>query len=217
VLQQEPAPAEVVVWHNAPCSESIVGVKNIWADTNYGCQARHAAALLLSVDAVVFVDDDIHFLHPGVCAKLLGGLIRHPLSVVGAIGRLINHTLSGPYWDDPQDYFHEERPVGMVKGLLHAVRQPLLHHAFSLTLDQKTREEDDIVLNASVQLATAAPSWIVDINHTDFKAVKTDNGNQNRPDHRERRDSACKALVSLGWRPEILVQSVRNTEWRTTP
>lgn len=202
---QTPPPARIVVWHNAPSRVALPGAVNIFCDENLKCRARHAAAMLSAANICVFIDDDVILKSSEVCAKLVAGVLRHPCSVVGHEARRCLRVSDSMYWgQDSCRRTGVEAPVSVVKGKLHAVRRVLLHHAFSRDLPEDVWTEDDIVLNASVQMATGQPSWTIEgIGRADFVNLTDDLGNETREDHWARRNAACRWMVEEGWNPVL--------------
>jgi hypothetical protein len=203
VAKQEPAPEHILVWHNAPSDEMVPGVVNVWSEVNMRCRARHALGLLCCSEAVVFLDDDVLLTSPHALAPLLAGLSEHPESVVGPEGRRCLSAAEPRYWGEgSQRAAHEAMPVSVVKGKLHAVRRPLLRHAFAHELPVEVWTEDDIVLCAEVQTATGNPPWAVAGMRGLYRNLGDEQGNEKRPGHFALRDAACRHMAGLGWNPE---------------
>jgi hypothetical protein len=184
--------------------ERVDGVVNVFNEVNSKCRARHSLGLLSEAQALVFIDDDVLLKDSRVCGTLIEGLKRHPRSVVGHEGRRCNGVSEKMYWGDGARHTGVEGPVSVVKGKLHAVRRELLRHAFAYDLPESVWTEDDIVLNACVQMATGEPSWtIAGIERKWFENMTDDLGNETRFDHFALRDSACRYMAELGWNPTL--------------
>lgn len=203
VRYQRPAPGQVYVWHNAPSSQPSPGAVNVIAGENFRCRARHALGLLSTAPAVVFLDDDVLLTAPDALAPLLAALEKHPDSVIGPEGRRCLAVSPTMYWGaDSQKFAHQDGPVSIVKGKVHAARQQVLCLAFaSSDLPESVWTEDDIVLCASSQAVTGQPSWAVAGMRGKYRDLRDDLGNEKRPDHFARRAAACRYMASLGWDP----------------
>ena len=204
VLDQASPPQTVYVWHNAPSSEAIDGVCDIMSGHNFGCRARHAVAQLCDSPLVLFVDDDV-ILGPHVAENLLAGHIRHPRSVIGVVGRKAREA-------DPHRYtggtdchsYAGEFAVSVVKGKIHLVPRTMLSLAFCRDLPGEVAGEDDIVLNAAVQIETGEPSWVAGaIPRGDITDIPVKSGCAFRKDHWARRNRAWAYMEALGWNPML--------------
>ncbi|MCE5277182.1 MAG: hypothetical protein ABFD92_16765 [Planctomycetaceae bacterium] len=200
VKAQHHPPATIVVWHNAPSSQVIEGVVNVVAGENFGCPARHAVALLMSEEVVVFVDDDLELIDQSICERLASSAIAAGVGVVGWRGRNIAPDGPSPYSIMPET---PPGPADVVKGLLHATRRQLLAEAFRTAagLSQDIRREDDIVLSASITMQTGLTHWVDDLPARSVAVTRDGCGLENRSDHMQRRDAAAQAMIALGWRP----------------
>jgi len=207
LICQDPVPNEITVWHNAPSKIAVPSVNNVVADINYTCRARHAFGLLSKADALLFIDDDLLLRSERVAGQLIEGLTRHPDSVVGFWGMRCGDDPHKPYTGGKR-HRGEEAATSVVLGKLHMIRRELLHHAFSRDLLPDVAGEDDIVLSASVQMATGQPSWIVaGIERAWLDDLRDEQGNDCRPDHWRRRNLTCRRMIELGWRADL---------WKTT-
>ncbi len=201
---QTPKPNEILVWHNHPSKVKIADATNIYSERNYGCQVRHAIALMSLADVVIFVDDEFFLKSPHCCQLLVEAIERKPYSIVGYEGRILADNQQ-PYSTGTDT---RDGPCSMMKGVLHAVNRRLLPCPFfydtNILRHDGLMVEDDIVFSASVMMKTgchpiAIPfpkDWIDrDPCMRDEHAVCT------RENHMQRRDEACLHMINLGWRP----------------
>jgi len=215
--RQSVPPHQVVVWHNDPSTEAVDFAVNVHCDENLGCRPRHAIGQLSTADVCVFADDDVLLFDPQVCAALLAAVARHPDSVVGVAGRRITKIGGNVYGDGAVECApwkperaaglageHGDQPVSVVKGKVHAVRRSLLHLAFRHDLPPDVAGEDDIALNAELQMESGAPSWLAGgVWHGRVRDIPDPDrvGNEFRKDHFERRSATCRHMIELGWDP----------------
>lgn len=199
VMAQSPSPRAVLVWHNAPSVGQVKGVMNIYAEHNYGCSARHAAAKLLNCKHTILVDDDVLLVNPSACETLISELSALAL-VVGVAGRNLERG-DHPYSHGTEDV--KEGNIDVVKGWFQAVDTRALGALAGLNLPQPIKDEDDITLCAAASMRyTWAVPKIVRFPAGSFRFLRDQVGQMNRPDHKERRDAACKHMMALGWVPQ---------------
>jgi len=216
VRRQSVLPRQIWVWHNAPSAVVVDGAVNVHCDDNGGCRPRHAIGQLSQADVCIFVDDDLLLFDPNVVAALLAAVSRHPSSVVGVAARRLTTASGNMYGDGAVECAswkqsaerattpEGDQPVSVVKGRVHAVRRSLLHLAFRHDLPADVAGEDDIVLNAELQIESGEPSWLAGgiergwvRNIPDIELVS----NEHRDDHFARRSATCNCMVGLGWNP----------------
>lgn len=200
VRAQDAPPDELIIFHNDSNCPDVAGAINVRAGKNFGCRARHAIGLLCQAPVVMFVDDDVILRSPSVAGRLLDGLDRHPVSVVGYVGRRL---VQGKYSCGQEIKFTaEDCRVDVVKGRLHMAARGLLAAPLELDLPADVAAEDDIILNAAAQMRWAKSSWVVaGFSPGDIENQPTQNGLEHRKDHRQRRDAACRNMIDLGWKP----------------
>jgi len=201
--RQSAPPLRITVWHNAPSRVEIPGARNIFADRNYGCRARHVAGLLSECAVCLFMDDDL-ILGPDVVRKLLLGHARHPLAAVGYVGRRVSDAYPGKYTRALEVRSgREDEEVSIVKGRLHLVRKSLLYCIHQYDLPEDVAAEDDIVLNAAVRIQTGHRPWVIGgIGRNEVQNVASNNGLEHRPDHWQRRDAAWQYMRKhFRWEP----------------
>lgn len=197
--QQSPAPSTLLVWHNAPSDVKVEGAVNIYAEKNFGCPARHAAALLVDEPVVVFVDDDLTLTSPDLCSRLVTALeANERLGVVGWRGRNVARG-ERPYSSQTEV---PPGPADVVKGLFHATHRMLTAVALGCSgpLPPEVRGEDDIMLCGALSIM-GFECRVLDIAPGEIAVRRDEVGNEKRPDHMARRDAAVEAMIALGWRP----------------
>lgn len=201
---QKVKPNNIIVWHNWPSQVKVENATNIYAEANYGCQARHAMALLLTSDVIIFVDDEV-FLKSEHCSQLLLDNVElHPNTVVGYEGRILSNHKAKPYSTGTDT---RNGQCSIMKGALHAVERKLLYHTFmydTSKIKNNNLIEDDIVLSASLSMnygshhmAINFPSSYIsrDASMLDKEALC------NRTNHLSKRDEACVKMIEMGWTP----------------
>jgi hypothetical protein len=199
ILRQSRKPDNFVVWHNAPSAEPVDGVDNIFAGKNYGCSARHVAALLYPCKHILFIDDDVILKHPQAIEKVHYFLLSGE-HMVGACGRNLVHG-DRPY-SKAGDVNLTAGPVDVCKGWFHGMSRELAIRCLEFLLPDDIRGEDDITASAVCQLMLCKSPKLIPFATGAFTMLRDRIGNMNRPDHKKRRDDACKYFVDLGWQPQ---------------
>lgn len=194
---QEPAPSTVLVFHNSPSRMRVVGAVNVCSSHNFGCHARHAAAMLLPEHRIVFIDDDVVLRSSTVASKLLAALERS--SVTGAVGRDLADG-DHPYTDG-REKVGSTGEVDVVKGWLCAARRDALADVLHISagLPEEIRGEDDICLSAATELCGGPRPVLAGIHPDEVRHLRDQIGQDKRPDHYARRDAACLAMRAIGW------------------
>lgn len=195
--RQEPVPAEILVWHNAPSTGAVEGCINIFSDRNFGCRARYLAALLLQEDNFLFVDDDVRLVAPDSAARILALIDDGGVDLVGAAGRFLADG-SLPYTDGRD--VEESGQADVVKGWLHGAARGILAAAQFSVAPEDILAEDDIHLSYVGANASRLPR-VVCLADGAVERVKDGPGQADRPDHYQRRDQACLYWLDEGWQP----------------
>jgi hypothetical protein len=202
VLHQDPAPTNVFVWHNGCQTTAVEGAINIFSDHNFGCPARHALVNLLSSPGVVFIDDDVYVYRRSLLQELADVAFDYSGQLVGPSGADIGWATDQPY-TQREEIRQAVAEADVMKGLLHVATVDAVIGAnyFKFDVPQSVLLEDDIMLSAAMTMAYHKRHRVVELGPRDIEYAMWPGSLQERPDHYERRDAACLAMMQRGWEP----------------
>lgn len=198
---------KIYIFHNYPSSKKIKGVINIFSEKNFGCIARHAIALLLDSDYVLFVDDDLE-LKADFSERFLKAIKISKDSIIGFFGRNIKQGMQKLYSNGENIKWSPiYRFVDVIKGRVQLVPFKAFLNSFDYIQENKLnlnlfKNADDVILNLTNQLITKKPSLIIPTQKDEIIELSENNtGVSNKSDHLKRRDALIDNFIKTGWHP----------------
>jgi SAM-dependent methyltransferase len=199
---------DIYVFHNAPSSKKVRGAINIFADKNFGCISRHAAALLSDCDYAFFIDDDLE-LWEDLSERFWAAIAEDPESIIGLFGNTIDMRAR------PEELYGSgyrnrivllQRYVDIVVGRCMLVKRSLIPHVYSYEHYYDHPLVDDIMLNLSAQMKTGKPSVMIPSSLMEYRSLDQNHAVCDRDGHYAERCQVIHDFIQRGWR-SLLTQA----------
>lgn len=213
-LKKQSCLRDIYIWHNHPSNLKMEGVINIYSEKNFKCRARHAFALNLDAEYILFMDDDI-VIPEDYSRYILDGIKKYgDYAVLGPQGVLVDlkkAKKTGLYYDWGGGYDFIKKPVfvDIVKGRFHIVKRQYIIYTFLFEFEINSPLEeritsDDIFINLSIQCSINKPSVVISL--PAFEELNS-GGLYQREDHLKMRSDLVKRFIDFGWSSKVnLVQ-----------